>query len=229
LAAALAGCATNAKLGAARSGAGVSPYSFWPPPPSTALWIGKSNSGIASRSLAAAANDLARQLRYAGYAQQRWFPIGVGFAHGFAVTTRLERIEGANFVRSQRWSSLHSEPPGLRWLLEARSIPLNRAGTYRTFLFALTDLPMGPTMTAPVWNAATVMGGPGIPEVTSEANVPEPAGPSSARLGVYVYLYEKPAGEKYGHFVLANEKRSTEVALLYSLTGTAGWQSAIQD
>jgi hypothetical protein len=216
LAVSLAGCGANKGLAGSRSGLGMSAYSFWPPPPSTWLWVSKGKDPAKVESLAAAADDLATQLREAGYSQQRWFPIGVGFAHGFAVTTRLEQIDvDERSVQPGRWTSLHTEPANLRWLSVAKTVPLPRPGRYRAFLLAVTDLPIGPSTTAPVWNEHTVMAGPGIPQDLSEADLPPGLRLSSAhRLGVYVYVYERVEGENQGQFVSLNPKRRPTTALL---------------
>jgi hypothetical protein len=68
---------------------------FWPPPPATWTGTGVPTSPDALPTLATAALSLNSTLRQAGYTQLRWYPIGLGHAHGFAVTTRLERIHVA--------------------------------------------------------------------------------------------------------------------------------------
>jgi hypothetical protein len=61
---------------------------FWPPPRATAIWTAESSSS----TLGDAAQLIAGTLREAGYADQRWLPVGAHYEHGFAVSTRLEKI-----------------------------------------------------------------------------------------------------------------------------------------
>jgi hypothetical protein len=215
LASSLAGCAANQGLAASRS-VGWSGNYFWPPPPGTWLWIGKDEVPPKVESLGAAADHLATRLRETGYSQQRWFPIGLGFVHGFAVTTKVERIDDDGMhAQTQRWTSLHTDPANLRWLSSAKTVLLPQPGRYRAFLLAVTDLPIGRTVIAPVWTDNTVMEGPGIPQDLSEADVPRALRLSSDhKLGVYVYVYERHEGEDRGELVSPNYWHRPTTALL---------------
>ncbi len=143
-------------------------------------------------------------------------PIGVAFAHGFAVTTRLELLDEHEMpARDARWTSLHTAPAELRWLSRAQTVPLPRVGRYRAFLLTVTDLPSAAIPTAPVWNEQTVMAGPDIPSHVSEKDVPGALRLSPAhRLGVYVYVYERRDGEEHGKLVLHPQRRGPTSALL---------------
>src|SRR5688572_2495459 len=108
------GCAEQLHLLERGPAGGMSPSTFWPPPPPS--------TAIAARDVLADATfgDVERRisgvLRDAGYADTHWYPIGVSFQHGFAVTTRLERIDNeARPVPDGRWSLLYPEAPTLRW------------------------------------------------------------------------------------------------------------------
>lgn len=140
---------------------------------------------------AAAAVDA--RLTAAGYRDQRWYPIGVDFIHGFAVTTRLERQGGGENVPADvRWLSLHPRPATLRWLASAATVPLPEVGRYDAFLIAFTDLPRTAGSSAPKWNADTLMDGPGAPEHVSLHAVPDERPTTSAyRYAVYRYVYER--------------------------------------
>jgi hypothetical protein len=95
-----------------------------------------------------AAARVKRTLDGAGYSDQRWYPIGVGHLHGFAVTTRLEQIDdhGTPKLGLERWSPLYPESANLLWLLRAREPRLPGPGRYRAFLVAFTDLPVDPSL-----------------------------------------------------------------------------------
>ena len=201
----LAGCAGNATLTGARSGGAKPKLCFWPPPRSTSLWTAETNQPLRDMSLADVGGDLAVALRRRGYLQQHWFPIGAGFVHGFAVTTRLEQLDDdGSRPRSERWMAWQPEPANLFWLSEAMSVRLPRPGQYRVFLAAFTDLPIGATKTAPTWGPDTVMAGPEIPETLSATDLPRERYLKSGRLGVYVYVYERNLGDDDGRLA-ANE------------------------
>jgi hypothetical protein len=200
----LAGCAANTSLTGARSAGAMPKRCFWPPPRSTSLWTPQAISTPGEPSLAKVGGDLAVTLRRRGYLQQRWFPVGAGFVHGFAVATRLEHFDtedGASEL--ERWLPWHPEPANLFWLSGATTVRLPQPGHYRVFLFAFTDLPLGPTRVAPIWGKDTLMDGPEVPEKLSAENIPRGRHLRSARLGLYVYVYERPAGDDIGRFVLA--------------------------
>jgi hypothetical protein len=148
--------------------------------------------------------DLAITLRRGGYVRQRWFPVGAGFVHGFAVATRLEHFDTEDgSPELERWLPWHPEPANLFWLSGATTVRLPLPGHYRVLLVAFTDLPLGPTRVAPVWGKDTVMEGPEVPETLSAEDLPPERHLRDARLGLYVYVYEKLAGDDSGRFVLA--------------------------
>jgi hypothetical protein len=155
-------------------------------------------------SLAQVGGDLAVTLRRRGYVHQRWFPVGAGFVHGFAVATRLEHFDAEHGTPElERWLPWHPEPANLFWLSGATTVRLPQPGHYRVLLFAFTDLPLGPTRVAPIWGKDTVMEAPEVPETLSAQDLPPGRHIRSARLGLYVYVYERSAGDDIGRFVLA--------------------------
>ena len=142
--------------------------------------------------MSSVASKLELSLRAAGYADQRWYPIGAGHEHGFAVTTRLERVDLYRTPNSaERWTPLFPEAANLKWLRLARTLPLLRSGRYRVLLIAYTDLPIGPSSIAPIWSEETIMDGPGATESFSarESRVP-PRLPIGYGLGIYEYEYQ---------------------------------------
>jgi hypothetical protein len=154
----------------------------------------------------------------AGITKIRWSPIGVGYAHGFFVTTRLERIgdDGAPVKPPEtRWSSAFPAAPELLWLEQADAMRLPAAGRYRVLLIAFTDLPLAPPPHgATRWNEETVLYGSGL----SAAGFPYARRvPSTYRLDVFAYEYEADTpGE--GRFVAMDARRPTErVKLLGAL------------
>jgi hypothetical protein len=194
------GCAEQRQILNYGPTAGVSPCSFWPPPPSTLSWIGDERPERQGPTSAVAA-ELETELRRAGYAELRWYPIGLGHRHGFAVTTRMESLDrktGKPTVGEGRWLKLHPEPAGLRWLTLARRVPVPRPGRYGALLIAFTDLPHADSPIAPRWNEDTVMAGPGVAEDTPASTWPDHG--AGYRLGVHAYLYERDDNEDYGHF-----------------------------
>jgi hypothetical protein len=188
------GCATQRELIDRSASAGMSPCSFWPPPPSTSVAQTPNTLPAGADGLSTVATRIAAQLRGAGYPKPRWYPIGLEYRHGFAATTRLEALndDAAPRFPPERWSSLYPEPATLRWLTLARRVPLPHPGRYRVFLFAVTDLPLRASGIAPVWSEETVMDGPGVgTEVSSPAAMGGVRDLSGYRLGVYVYQYER--------------------------------------
>jgi len=207
----LAGCSANASLTGARSPGARPQRCFWPPPPSTSLWVMPAGSSSGGQTMAEVGNALADALRRRGYAEQRWFPIGLAFAHGFAVTTRLEHVATeATTAERGRWVSSYAEPANLFWLSGARSVPLPRAGKFRVFLVAFTDLPLALTTTAPVWTEDTVMAGPEIPEPLTAEDVPAGRHLKAGHLGVYSYVYGRALGDDHGQFVAPHALRTPE-------------------
>jgi hypothetical protein len=199
----LIGCASNRGMPGARSGGTWPKRFFWPPPRGSSLWIGKTEQG--PRDLAQTGVDLAALLRRQGYLDQRWFPIGVEFVHGFAVSTRLEQLDsGGQVPGSERWISWHPEAVSVFWLSEVTSVRLPRPAQYRAFLVAFTDLPIGPTWVAPRWAPETLMAGPEVPETLNELDLPRGRRLESGRFGVYAYVYEKTSGREEGRLIEAD-------------------------
>jgi hypothetical protein len=128
----------------------------------------------------------------------------------------LEQIdEDGTYAKTGRWTSLHTDPANMRWLSSAKTVLLPRPGRYRAFLVAVTDLPIGRSVIAPLRNENTVMEGPGIPQDLSEADVPPALRLTPAhRLGVYVYVYERLEEENRGKFVSPSYWRRPTTALL---------------
>lgn len=129
-----------------------------------------------------------------------WYPIGIGHLHGFALTTRLERMndDGTPKAGPERWSSLYPESANLRWLAGAREPKLPSPGHYRAFLVAFTDLPVGPSPRAEVWSEETLMEAPDAP-----GTLPASRRPSSRyRLAFFVYEYRARGGDT-GSFIAA--------------------------
>jgi hypothetical protein len=184
-----------------------SPYSFWPPPPCSAVWLPPVASPTGAERLGVVASRFSAALNGSGYADTHWFPIGSNYQHGFAVTTRLERLDRDSSAPPERWSSLYPEPPTLRWLTFAQTPALPHPGRYRSFLIAFTDLPLPGGGAAPIWNEATLIDGPGAPERQS---VPESAAsrpvPSSYRFSIFEYRYEWDARQKRGKLLTANTR-----------------------
>jgi hypothetical protein len=195
------GCATQRGLIDRSASAGVSPYSFWPPPRSMSVALtGRAFSAHGPR-LSSVAQRIVTALNVAGYAEPRWYPIGLEYRHGFAATTRLEAVNDDATPRpqSERWSSLYPDAANLRWLTLARRMPLPHPGRYRVFLIAVTDLPLGPSVVAPVWNEETVMDGPGVNSQEQSLGAIESSRDLSGyRLGVYVYQYERQSDQVQG-------------------------------
>lgn len=138
-------------------------------------------------------------LNRAGYAELRWFPIGSRYQHGFAVTTRLERMNEGRDSPSGRWLSLYTEPVNLRWLTFARTPTLPEPGQYRAFLIAFTDLPMPSSNVASVWNEQTIMDGPGAPERrNAPPDVEAELANAGYRVSIFEYSYDRDAAEQRG-------------------------------
>lgn len=200
------GCAEQLHLLDRFPTGGVSPNSFWPPPPGSVTWVAEVTEEAHGESLLSLAQQLELDLRADGYTDQRWYPIGVESDHGFAVTTRLERIEAGERPPAARWSSLHAKAVSLRWLEQARAPLLPNAGRYRVLLVSYTDLPIGPSRRAPVWNEATVMDWPNAPQRESSKDFALPARSCDhCRLGIYEYEFrlDENDDEVRGQFVPA--------------------------
>jgi hypothetical protein len=199
------GCAEHLGVQQQQSAGWDTGYLFWPPPQSTSVWTADPAPAPTSPSFGRVAARIADTLEQAGYAEQRVVPVGAGYEHGFAVTTRLERIrdDGTSESLPERWSARFPEAASLLWLAGARQPRFPRAGRYRVLLLAFTDLPLeGLGSRPPVWNETTVMAGPGL------AAADFPLGrrlPRGARIVVYVYEYRSGSPEGEGDFVVAGD------------------------
>lgn len=205
------GCATQRELVDRSASAGPSRYSFWPPPPSTSLGSSELGNAAQPATLHGFALRIGVQLRAAGYPEPRWYPIGLGYLHGFAATTRLEALNDDASPKPEpgRWSGLYPDAAELRWLTLARSVPLPHPGRYRVFLIAVTDLALDSNRIAPVWSEDTVMDGPGVNPArgpldalqhleSKDGELEKRQDLSRYRLGVYVYQYERPSDQARG-------------------------------
>ena len=197
------GCAQNLHLRPRGVVVGGPSLSFWPPPDSTWTWSG-STEAAPGRFLGEAAAHVAAALRSAGYADKRWYAIGARYAHGFVVTTRLERVQddGAPDEIRRRWSSSFPEAGNLLWLEGARQTRLPGAGRYRVLLVAFTDLPIGATNRAQRRSEQTWMAE--RPDAPSTELPPTRRVSSDYRVGVYVYEYQSDASDGEGAFVSYN-------------------------
>jgi len=217
------GCAQNLQLRPGGVVVGGPPLSYWPPPDSTWTWSG-STEVAPSRLLGEAASQVAVALRSAGYADQRWYAIGARYAHGFVVTTRLERVQddGAPGEMGTRWSSSFSEAGNLLWLEGARETRLPGRGRYRVLLVAFTDLPIGATNRAQRRSEQTWMAE--RPDAPSTELPPARRVSSDYRVGVYVYEYQSGASDREGAFVPHDEAPAVgpqmNVPALSTLLGT---------
>ena len=205
------GCAEQLQLLDRGPTGGVSPCSFWPPPAGSSTWVVGRGEAAGDESLGTVADELALGLRGAGYAEQRWYPVGAGNSHGFAVTTRLEQVEdGAGERTRERWSSLYADATTLRWLQQAQTPSLPRPGRYRVLLVSYSDLPIGPTSTAQRWNDETIMDWPNAAERPSPQARDMPARAlSDYRLGVYEYDYVWDEREGRGKLLPADGNLAT--------------------
>lgn len=138
-------------------GSGRAPNAFWPPPRATAVI--EHASRTEDNSFGEAAARIERAFAGAGHAALRRFPIGTRYDHGFAFTTRLERIDddGSSDASPARWSDLYPEPATLRWLERASEPRLPGPGRYRAQLVAFTDLPVVAKDRPPAWDQGTLM------------------------------------------------------------------------
>jgi len=200
LAAGLAtGCAEHLDLLKRGPGGGQSPFIFWPPPPPTSAWSATSDAA----TFGDAVKQIAQGLDGAGYSETRWYPIGVDFAHGFAIATRLERIEDDGAPARDRWSAVYEDASNLRWLEGARDPRLPGAGRFRVFLVAFTDLPFGKRGYAPRWNDETLMDAPQMPPM----HFPAARHVSSRfRVDAFVYEYAASSTDERGLFVGSDDR-----------------------
>jgi len=193
------------------------PEIFWPPPPATSVWTSPLSSPV---TFGEAVTGIARTLDGAGYSDKRLYPIGVDYAHGFAIATKLERITDDAHSAGARWLSLYPRATNLRWLEQDRSPELPGAGRYRAFLIAFTDLPTGETKVAPRWTEETWMDGLDAPimELRAERRASE-----RYRVAVYVYEYAAPGMGGEGRFIEQDLERTGEAHVKASgLSGLGG-------
>lgn len=223
------GCAEQLHLLDRGPVGGVSPSSFWPPPTSSVTWLAEATDDAQQQPLGSVAEQLELALREDGYVDQRWYPVGVGSGHGFAVTTRLERVEaGQRAPLIARWSSLHAEAVSLRWLEQARAPVLPSPGRYRVLLVSYTDLPIGPSSKAPIWNEGTVMD---WPNASLHQSSREFALPSricdGCRFGIFEYEFrlEEDGDDARGRFVPATPAASRA----FPLRGISGVAASPRD
>ena len=210
------GCASQLPLLDRGPVAGVSPCSFWPPPPSTSVALSRTELPTRDAGLERVAHRIATELNAAGYPDPRWYPIGLEYRHGFAATTRLEALndDATPKAESERWSALYPDAAQLRWLTLARKMPLPQPGRYRIFLIAVTDLPLGSSTVAPIWNEDTVMDGPGVSREGSPlARIEASRNLSGYRLGVYVYQYERQRDHARGQLSASGTEQSATAQL----------------
>lgn len=191
------GCAEPLHL--AERGSTPSAYTFWPPPPASDVWLPLTPPVASGARFGAISSELDATLSRAGYEGARWYPIGVEYQHGFVLTTRLEQLDSAAGSNEERWPPTYPDPVSLKWLTIAQSPKLPRAGRYRAFLVAFTDLPLQPSSTPPFWNEHTLMDGPGAPDRRRIAPSAEqrPVTPGF-QFGVFEYLYDWDAEQQRG-------------------------------
>jgi hypothetical protein len=159
------------------------------------------------------AADVRSALEAAGYGDLEWMPIGAHHEHGFAVTTRLERIDESAAPAGDRWMVQYPRAATLRWLGESGEAYLPKRGRYRALLVAFTDL-HDPVPGRPRrWDETTAMAGASLP-----SEVPPSRPGPGFRLGVYVYEYEstKDGLEGEGFFVRSDPERAATVHLRQS-------------
>jgi hypothetical protein len=179
-------------------------YLFWPPPPASDSELGATPAVV---TLGEAEALLEGELRAAGYEDERWLAIGAHGEHGLAAVTRIERIDEDGRPRpgSERWLQQYPAAPSLQWLGAAATPYLPKAGRYRIFLVALTDLIVRGPGQPQRWDETTAMEGPGP---TTAAIPAARRVPPNARLGVWVYEFECKAGENEGALVTSDGRVS---------------------
>jgi hypothetical protein len=197
------GCAEQLQLLDRGPVGGISPCSFWPPPPSSATWLAEPSQSGPPVSLRTIAREVELSLHDGGYLEQRWYPIGISQSHGFAVTTRLEQLD--DDIQSSahtRWSSLYGNAANLKWLAQARTPALPHPGRYLVLFVAYTDLPIERTGHAPVWSQETIMDWPDAPVASSPGELAVPAlAPDGYRLANYEYEYTWNDSEQRGKWL----------------------------
>ena len=168
---------------------GETGYRFWPPPASTSLWTTAPEVAAIDEPVGEVAERIVRVLEQAGYGEQRVYPIGAHYEHGFAVTTRLERIRDDATAEAlpERWTALYPDAANLLWLRDPEP-RFPRPGRYRVLLLAFTDLSIGGGNRAVHWNEETVMAGPDLPLASARLPVARHV-PPAYRIAVYIYEY----------------------------------------
>lgn len=216
------GCAESLSTVGPAASVSPPPYLFWPPHGATSI-AKLEPLAPAAKTLGEAAERIRASLRDAGYVDVRLYPIGVDYAHGFAIATRLERIDddAAPQPAAARWFAKYPEPATLSWLESARNPRLPEAGRYRVFIIAFTNLPIGPRPlhSAPRWDEQTVMWGREMPPMVLPAARPVSVA-QAYRVGAYVYEYAREAGEDEAEAVVEDRKQSA--ALHVTRAGIAG-------
>jgi hypothetical protein len=171
-----------------------------------------------SVSLGEAAARATSVLDDAGYVAKHWYPIGARCAHGFAVTTRLEKMEpgGGRLPAEQRWSTLYPDPITLSWLRDVRRPRLPGSGRYRAYLIAFSDLHVRERGHAPRLDLTTLM-------ETNDRSVTEfPAArrvPSTYRFGAYLYAYAASGDDGDGALLAADDRTSATLQVRLSGLG----------
>ncbi|HEY6463327.1 MAG TPA: hypothetical protein VIY73_24340 [Polyangiaceae bacterium] len=132
---------------------------------------------------------MTEMLAGAGYHEARLIPVGLGYAHGFAIATRLERVGpgGSPYLDAERWSPAFPGAPEMRWLVFASGAPMPREGRYRTLLVSFSDLPLYDPHRPPIENEGTVMDGPDVPR---GAPLPARRFAPGYRVSLHVYGFE---------------------------------------
>jgi len=211
------GCAEHLQLAHDGPGAFSTGRLFWPPPRASSVWVGE--HPIAAGSLREVAARLSRALDDAGYRDARLIPVGLEYAHGFAIATRLEKVAagGLSCSGGERWSPLYAEPPELRWLAFASSPELPPTGRYRALLVSFSDLPLVSRNRPPIEDEWTVMDGPDVPR---DAPLPVRGPGPRYRLSLHVYEFEAVANERSSRLddVHASEPAAATAARLALVT-----------
>jgi hypothetical protein len=183
-------CAEHLQLGHEQPSAFWTGRLFWPPPPASSIWVAAHSPwSAAGSSLLDVAARVTSVLSAGGYRDARLIPVGLGYAHGFAIATRLERVApaGSRSADVERWSALFPVAPEMRWLAFASAPTLPSQGRFRTLLVSFTDLPLDFDHRPPVEDEWTVMDGPDVPQGTRlPASHPGPR----YRFCLHVYEFE---------------------------------------
>jgi hypothetical protein len=186
---------------------GLSPGEFWPPAAPTSVVLAEAVGTTRSVSFGEAAMRTAAVLDDAGYVEKRWYPIGPSCAHGFAVTTRVERLDRDRGEPSERWMPLLSGPVTLKWLGDARRPRFPRPGRYQALLVAFTDLFVREPHQPAREDLDTLMEGV---DGTATAFPPERRASPRFRYGAYLYEYDAEGPDGSGVFV---QREPTAVSL----------------